>query len=115
MENQRQLVFYKNYFEDFFDRQNVEVKKKILWTFKRIETEPRIQKDFFKFLKNTLGLYEIRIQFGGNQYRIFCFFTPNRIIVLGNGFHKKTQKTPQKAIKKANKIKIEYESEYKIT
>ncbi len=71
MENQRQIVFYKNYFEVFFDRQNKEVKKKILWTLKLIETEPRIHKDFFKFLKNTSGLYEIRIQLGGNQYRIF--------------------------------------------
>lgn len=115
MENQRQIVFYKNYFEVFFDRQNKEVKKKILCTLKLIETEPRIHKDFFKFLKNTSGLYEIRIQLGGNQYRIFCFFTPNKIIVLGNGFHKKTQKTPQKEIIKAIKIKTEYESEYKIT
>ena len=64
MENQRQLVFYKNYFEDFFDRQNKEVKKKILWTFKLIETEPRLQFSHILnalFIKTTTNFRKNRI------------------------------------------------------
>ncbi len=59
----------------------------------------------------TIGLYEIRIQFGSDIFRIFCFFDRGNLIVLMNGFQKKTQKTPQKEIEKANKIKQAYENE----
>ncbi len=59
----------------------------------------------------TIGLYEIRIHFGSDIFRIFCFFDRGNLIVLMNGFQKKTQKTPQKEIEKANKIKQAYENE----
>jgi phage-related protein len=62
-------------------------------------------------LENTDGLYEIRVQIGNDIFRIFCFFDEGKLIVLANGFQKKTQKTPQKEIDKALKIKAEYESE----
>jgi len=62
-------------------------------------------------LEGTDGLYEIRVQQGSEIYRIFCFFDKGKLVVLANGFHKKTQKTPRSEIEKALKIKNEYESE----
>lgn len=62
-------------------------------------------------MENTDGLYEIRVQMGSDIFRIFCFFDEGKLVVLANGFQKKTQKTPQKEIDKALKIKAEYESE----
>jgi len=60
-------------------------------------------------LVGTDGLYEIRVQSGSDIFRIFCFFDKTKLVVLANGFQKKTQKTPIFEIKKALKIKNEYE------
>jgi len=62
-------------------------------------------------LEGTDGLYEIRVQQGSDIFRIFCFFDEGKLVVLANGFHKKTQKTPKNEIEKALKIKQEYENE----
>jgi len=64
-------------------------------------------------MENTDGLYEIRIQLGNDIYRIFCFFDQGQLVVLANGFQKKTQKTPKQEIDKALKIKEEYFNEKK--
>ena len=64
-----------------------------------------------KHIENTDGLFEIRVQFGSNIFRIFCFFDQGQLVVLANGFQKKTQKTPKNEIELALKIKAEYESE----
>jgi len=64
-------------------------------------------------MENTDGLYEIRIQQGSDIYRIFCFFDQGQLVVLANGFQKKTQKTPKQEIEKALKIKEEYFNEKK--
>lgn len=61
-------------------------------------------------MTGTDGLYEIRIQTSNNIFRILCFFDKGKLIVLANGFQKKTQKTPKSEIEKANKIKREYET-----
>ncbi len=53
-------------------------------------------------------VYEIRIKVGSDIYRIFCCFDSGRIVVLFNGFLKKSQKTPRKEINKALEIKAEY-------
>ena len=57
------------------------------------------------------GLYEIRVQQGSDIFRIFCFFDQGKLIILANGFQKKTQKTPKNEIEFALKIKKEYENE----
>ena len=57
------------------------------------------------------GLYEIRVQQGSDIFRIFCFFDQGKLIILANGFQKKTQKTPKNEIQLALKIKKEYENE----
>ena len=107
----RSIAFYKNYFQDFFDKQTKKVKAKIVWTFDLIEELQRVPETYLKHIENTDGLYEIRVQQGSDIFRIFCFFEQGQLVVLANGFQKKTQKTPKKEIELALKIKAEYENE----
>ena len=72
---------------------------------------PKIPEKYFKYIEGTKGLYEVRIHVGSNIYRIFTFFDKGQIIVLGNAFQKKSQKTPKEEIKLALKIMSEYFSE----
>lgn len=109
----RKIAFYKTYFEDFFIKQKDKVKDKIIWTFNLIEELPRVPETYLKHIENTNGLFEIRVQQASDIFRIFCFFDQGRLVVLANGFQKKTQKTPKKEIEKALKIKEEYENEKK--
>ncbi len=106
----RHITFYKDYFQEFFVSQRDKVKDKIIWTLDLIEELERIPDTYLKHLENTDGLYEIRVQQGSDIFRIFCFFDHGKLIVLANGFHKKTQKTQVKEIEKALKIKEEYEN-----
>jgi phage-related protein len=110
---QRTIIFYKNYFDDFFIEQKQKVKDKIIWTFDLIEELQRVPETYLKHMENTDGLFEIRVQQASDIFRIFCFFDQGQLVVLANGFQKKTQKTPKKEIEKALKIKEEYESEKK--
>ncbi len=107
----RRIIFFKDYFPKFFDKQNKKVKAKIVWTFDLIEDLQIVPEKYFKHIEKTDGLYEIRVQLGNNIFRIFCFFDKGRLVVLANGFQKKTQKTPKKEIELALKIKAEYENE----
>lgn len=106
----RKITFYKNYFQDFFNKQTPKVKAKIVWTFELIEDLQRVPENYLKHIENSDGLYEIRVQVGSDIFRIFCFFEQGQLIVLAQGFQKKTQKTPKKEIEMALKIKKEYES-----
>ena len=108
MTKKRELFFFKNYFESFFDSLDKKVQTKILWTFRLVEELDRIPEQYLKHLKNTSGLYEIRVRTGSNIFRIFCFFDIDNIIVVGHGFQKKSQKTPKQEIEKAERIKQEY-------
>lgn len=107
----RKIIFYKSYFEDFFVLLNDKVKSKIIWTLELIEEIEKVPETYLKHIENTNGLYEVRIQQGNDIYRIFCFFDKGNLIILTNGFQKKTQKTPRKEIDKALRIKQEYEQE----
>lgn len=109
----RTIILYKDYFTEFHKQQKQKVKDKILWTFRIIENQKRIPSDYLKHLEGTEGLYEIRVQQGSDIFRIFCFFDEGKIIVIANGFQKKTQKTPKSEIEKALKIKKEYEKEFR--
>ena len=70
----RKILFYKNYFQDFFAKQNKKVKAKIVWTFDLIEELQRVPETYLKHIENTDGLYEIRVQSGSDIFRVFCFF-----------------------------------------
>lgn len=107
----RKIVFFKSYFQDFFIKQTKKVKEKIIWTFDLVEELQRVPDVYLKHIENTNGLYEIRVQQGSNIFRIFCFFDQGQLVVVANGFQKKTQKTPKKDIELALKIKVEYENE----
>jgi phage-related protein len=110
-QNRRKITFYKNYFQHFFNKQNKKVKAKIVWTFDLVEDLQRVPETYLKHIENTDGLYEIRVQLASDIFRIFCFFDQGQLVVIANGFQKKTQKTPKKEIEMALKIKAEYESE----
>ena len=107
----RTIVFYKEYFQEFFSAQKDKVKDKIIWTLTLIEEIERVSEHYLKHLEGTDGLYEIRIQLGNDIFRIFCFFDVGKLIIITNGFQKKTHKTPKQEIEKALKIKQDYENE----
>lgn len=94
-------------------KQRQKVKDKIIWTFDLIEEIDRVPETYLKHMDDTDGLFEIRVQLASDIFRIFCFFDEGKLIVLANGFQKKTPKTPKKEIEKALKIKKEYEDEKK--
>ncbi len=107
----RKIVFYKDYFQTFFDKLSTKVKAKIVWTFDLIEETQRVPETYLKHIEGTDGIFEIRVQFGSDIYRIFCFFDKGKLVIMANGFQKKTQKTPKNEIELAKKIKAEYEKE----
>ncbi len=108
MTKRRELYFFKDYFEEFYNRQTDKVQKKIIWTLKIIEEIDRIPDVYLKHMKNTSGLYEIRVQVGSSIFRIFCFFDLDNLVVVGHGFQRKSQKTPRQQIERAEQIKREY-------
>ncbi|HEY5591878.1 MAG TPA: type II toxin-antitoxin system RelE/ParE family toxin [Paludibacter sp.] len=107
----RTIIFYKDYFEEFFLKQRDKVKDRIIWTLDLIEEIHNVPETYLKHITKTNGLFEIRVQQGSDIFRIFCFFDENKLVILANGFQKKTQKTPKKEIDKALKIKEEYFNE----
>ncbi|MBD1396677.1 type II toxin-antitoxin system RelE/ParE family toxin [Pontibacter sp. JH31] len=96
----RSIIFYKDYFQEFFLKQRDKMKDKIIWTLDLIEELERVPETYLKHLENTDGLFEVRLQQGSDIFRIFCFFDEGKLVVLANGFQKKTQKTPKKEIEK---------------
>ena len=109
----RNVIFYKNYFSEFFVQQTEKIKSKIIWSFELIEELERVPETYLKHIENCEGLYEIRVQFGRKIIRIFCFFDQGKLLVLANAFQKKSQKTPKKEIERALKIREEYYYEKK--
>ncbi len=108
MERIREIIFFRNYFLDFYDSQADKVKDKIEHVLFVISVAERIPAKFFQHMTGTDGLYEIRVEYQGNIYRIFSCFDEGNLIVLFNGFQKKSQKTPSGEIDKALKIRAEY-------
>jgi len=111
MDKIRQIIFYKDYFLDFYNDQTTKVKDKIEHVLFVVSVAERIPKKFFEHLIGTDGLYEIRVEYQGNIYRIFSCFDDGNLVVLFNGFQKKSQKTPTGEIEKALRIKTEYFTE----
>lgn len=113
MESIREIVFYKDYFDHFFEPLTDKVKNKIDEVLFMITILERVPTKFFKNIEGIKGLFEIRIEYESNIYRIFCCFDKGNLVVLFNGFHKKTQKTPTKELYRAERIMQEYFNEQK--
>ncbi len=108
MEKIREIIAYKNYFEDFLLQQPIKVQNKIFKILEAIETLERIPTTYLKLIVGANELYEARIQLGTDIWRIFCFFDRGKLVILLNGFQKKKQKTPPKEIWKAKLLMKEY-------
>ncbi|MBO4826000.1 MAG: type II toxin-antitoxin system RelE/ParE family toxin [Prevotella sp.] len=108
MEKVRIIKLFKSYFKDFYLAQTETVRRKINFVLKLVETQRIIPKKFFRIIEGSDGIYEIRVEVDSNIYRIFCCLDGGALVVLFHGFQKKTQKTPQKEIKRAEAIKKEY-------
>jgi phage-related protein len=73
----------------------------------------RIPIKYFKHIEGSDGLYEIRVEVGSNIFRVFSFFDEGKLVILLNGFQKKSEKTPKNEIELANKLKKQYYEEKK--
>ena len=104
----RQIIFYENHFLKFYQQQDQKVKGKIQYVFELIKQVDRVPKKFLDHITGTDGLFEIRIEFQSNIYRVYCCFDQGHLVVLFNGFQKKTQKTPQNEIDKAVQLMNKY-------
>jgi phage-related protein len=104
----RTIITYGDYFPDFYSALEEEVQEKIDYVFELVKSLDFIPKRFFKYLEGTDGLYEIRVEYESNIYRIMCFFDVGRLVVLINSFQKKSQKTPKPEIELAKKLKKQY-------
>lgn len=103
---ERRIIAYKSYYKDFMRTLTETERKKIHYGLDLLAMQERVSKKFVKHIKD--GLYELRTEYESNIYRIFFIFDEDRIVVLFNGFHKKTQEIPQKEIQKALRIKKDY-------
>jgi len=104
----RQIIFHGEYFLDFYKDLDLKVKTKIQYVFELIKQVDRVPEKFLAPMTGYEGLFEIRIEFQSNIYRIFCCFDKGQLVVLLNGFQKKTQKTPKEEIERAMRLKNEY-------
>lgn len=103
---ERRIMTYGGYFEAFLKTLDEKTRRKIYYGLDLLKYQDVVSAKFVKFIKD--GLFELRASWNGNIYRVFFIFDGDCIVVLFNGFQKKTQKTPEKEIKKALKIKKEY-------
>jgi phage-related protein len=106
----RKVIAFGDYYDKFVSELTEKELQKLKYILTLLETEDRMPVKFIKYLRDEL--YEVRMEYNSNTYRIFFIFDDGQIVVLFNGFHKKSQKTPTKEIEKALKIKEEY-YEYK--
>ena len=104
----REIKFYKHYFNEFYVAQTDKVRKKIAQTLVWVHTLDRLPITILKSIEGKKGLFEIRIEFGGDIFRVFCCFDEGSLVILFNGFQKKTQKTPSGEIEKAERLMKEY-------
>lgn len=102
----RRIRTYGGYFQEFMQTLNEKVQQKVDYALQLLKTQERLSTKFVKAIKD--GLFELRIEYESNIYRVFFIFDDGQIVVLFNGFQKKTQKTPKQEIEKALKIKEAY-------
>lgn len=104
----RNIFYYKDYYLDFYNNLRPEVRKKVDWTLQLIATFERVPEKYFKHIQGSTGLYEVRVEVGSDIFRIFCFFDKGQLVILINGFQKKSQKTSKHEIELAERLKKQY-------
>lgn len=106
MKGERKILYFKDYFLSFYRSLTDGAQKKFDYSLAMLKIQERISDKFVKYIRD--GIYEVRASHDGNIYRAFFIFDEGNVVMLFNGFHKKTQKTPDREIKKAIQIKNEY-------
>ena len=106
MKAERKILAYKNYFSDFIQSLNDAEARKVFYVIDMLKTQERVNAKFVKYLREEI--FELRAEQGGNIFRVFFIFDEGNVVMLFNGFQKKTQKTPEKEINKAIQLKKEY-------
>jgi phage-related protein len=94
--------------EEFLDSLSGKQAQKFLWVLQLVEELDVVPRQYFKKLVGSEGIWEIRIQFGNDIFRLLGFFDSGALLILTNGFAKKTQKTPPQEIALAVQRKNEY-------
>jgi len=108
MKKVRKVIAYKNYFEDFLKALPEKAQNKVFKIIEAIETFEQVPSRYLKYIKGTEGLFEARVKLGSNIWRVFCIFDEGKLVILLNGFAKKSQKTPKKEITKAESLMKQY-------
>ena len=108
---ERKILAYKNYFRDFIQSLTDAEARKVFYVIDMLKTQERVNAKFVKYLSEEI--FELRAEQGGNIFRVFFIFDEGNVVMLFNGFQKKTQKTPEKEINKAIQLKKEYYAEKK--
>lgn len=103
----RKIIAYENYYMDFFESLDAKTQDKVAYGLLLLQTQGRLPSKFVKHIRE--GVFELRIEYNSNIYRIFFCFDGDNIVILFNGFQKKTQKTPTNEIDKAIRLKKEYD------
>ena len=103
---ERRVTAYKNYFLDFMATLDEGAEQKVYYSIDMLKTQQRVSKKFVQYIREEV--YELRAEYEGNIYRIFFCFDEGNIVILFNGFQKKTNKMPESEIRKAIKLKNEY-------
>jgi len=114
----RTIAFYRTGSDDcpaeeFLDSLTGKQAQKVLWVLRLIEELERVPSQYFKKLVETDGIWEVRIQLGNNIFRLLGFFEEPTVLILTNGFAKKTQRTPPQEIATAEKRKRDHLSRRK--
>lgn len=104
----RSISIYGSEFWDFYNKLSIPTQTKVDWVIDLLKTLKIVPDKYFKHIEGAKGLYEIRVKVGNNIFRIFCFFDKENLVILLNGFQKKTDKLPKNEIKKAEKLKAQY-------
>ena len=104
----RQVVVFEEHFKEFRKTLDRETLKKLYQVLTLIMTVEMVPIKFLKAIEGRMGLFEIRMEHGSNNYRIFCCFDEGNLVILFNGILKKTQKTPKRQLDKAEALMKKY-------
>ena len=109
----REIIFYKTQsgacpVEEFLDSFAAKQAQKVTWVLNLVETLDMVPIQYFKKLEGTADIWEVRVEFGGNAFRLLGFMDKGSLVILTNGFAKKTQKTPTTEISLAERRKADY-------